>query len=203
MANEGMSSMNNLFHLDVVDYIVIVGMLVLSSSTGIYQAVCSESRQKTTHEYLLGNRQLGAFPVGISVFISVISAVSFMGNPAEVYVNGPTFWLVTLNGFAVGIIITRTFIPVFYRLQITSIYEYLEMRFNNVVRLLAVFISVVTGFIYMSFVIYGPALAISSITNLGLTLSIIVMGAVCTFYSSLGGIKAVIWADVFQVIFFP
>lgn len=203
MANDGGSSMENLFQLHFVDYIVIGLMLLLSMCIGIYQALFSGGKQKTTHEYLLGNRQLGAFPVGISVFISVISAVTFIGNPAEVYINGPTFWLVSLNGFAVGLIITRTFIPVFYRLNVTSIYEYLELRFNKVVRMSAVIISVISGFIYMSFVIYAPALAISSITNLSLDLSIIVIGAVCTFYSSLGGIKAVIWADVFQVRFYP
>lgn len=198
MANDT-SSMANMYNLSVVDYVVLFAMLGLSASTGVYHALFSSGKQKTTHEYLLGNRQLGAFPVGVSVFISVISAVTFIGTPAEVYVNGPTFWLTVPSLLIVGLVITRTYIPVFYRLQITSIYEYLERRFNKKVRMIAVVISLLFGFIYMSFVIYAPALAISSITDLSLNVSILIMGLVCTFYSTLGGIKAVIWADVLQV----
>lgn len=196
MANDTSS----MYNLSIVDYIVLFAMLLLSASTGVYHALFSSGKQRTTHEYLLGNRQLGAFPVGVSVFISVISAVTFIGTPAEVYVNGPTFWLTVPSLLIVGLVITRTYIPVFYRLQVTSIYEYLEKRFNKTVRMIAVVISLLFGFIYMSFVIYAPALAISSITDLSLDVSILIMGLVCTFYSTLGGIKAVIWADVLQAL---
>ena len=92
------------------------------------------------------------------------------------------------------------FVPFFRRLNVNTAYEYLERRFDVKVRLMASFIYVVTQFLKMGIVIYLPALALETVTGIDIQLCILVMGILCTVYTVLGGIEAVIWTDVIQVI---
>ncbi|PIK41511.1 putative sodium-coupled monocarboxylate transporter 2-like [Apostichopus japonicus] len=180
--------------LAALDYLIIVGMLIASALIGVFFAI----RQQSVSDYFLGNRHMSVFPVAISLTATSISAISYLGTPAEVYIHGPKYGLMATLGTFVPIVIVYCFIPVFYRLKITTVYEYLEMRFNNTVRFFALASQFVGGFIYMGIVVYTPALALSTVTGLNLTFSILAIGVVCTFYTSIGGIKAVIWTDVFQ-----
>ncbi|CAG2172815.1 unnamed protein product, partial [Oppiella nova] len=90
------------------------------------------------------------------------------------------------------------FLPVFYRLKVVSIYEYLEHRFDRRVRMAASLVFTSQMIIYMSIVLYAPALALNAVTGLSKWTAILSVGIVCTIYCTIGGIKAVIWTDVFQ-----
>ncbi|HLE57301.1 MAG TPA: sodium/solute symporter, partial [Rhodothermia bacterium] len=92
-------------------------------------------------------------------------------------------------------------VPLIRRLNLTSTYEYLEMRFHVAVRLMGSVLSVVYQLgARMSVVLFLPALALSAVTGVEVVPSILVMGVIATLYTVLGGIKAVIWTDVVQVI---
>lgn len=183
--------------LSVVDYIVLVFFLLVSAAIGIYHATCS-GRQSTSSEYFLADRSMSAFPVSVSLAVSVISAITFLGTPALSYVSGPAYWVNMFGRILSGIFTSLVICPVFYNLKITSIYEYMETRFNVTVRYITVFIHILSTLLVLGVIVYGPALALNVVTGLSLYGSIVAVGLVCTFYSTIGGIKAVVWSDLFQ-----
>ncbi|XP_026518947.1 sodium-dependent multivitamin transporter-like, partial [Terrapene carolina triunguis] len=117
----------------VADYTVFVLLLVLSSAIGLYYAL-SGGRQRTVQEFLLANRSMSFLPVALSLLATFQSAVAILGVPAEIYRFGTEYWFLGCC-YILGLLIpAHVFIPVFYRLHLTSTYEYLELRFNKAVR---------------------------------------------------------------------
>ncbi|KAJ3634046.1 hypothetical protein MTP99_010956 [Tenebrio molitor] len=92
------------------------------------------------------------------------------------------------------------YLPVFYKLQITSTYEYLNLRFNETVRLLGSILFLTKMLLYIPIVIYVPALAFSQVTGINLHLVTPLVCTVCIFYTTLGGLKAVVWTDTIQTV---
>nr|XP_033806558.1 sodium-coupled monocarboxylate transporter 1-like [Geotrypetes seraphini] len=180
------------------DYVVFAAMLVISAAIGIYYAFAGGG-QKTTKDFLMGGRSMSAVPVALSLTASFMSAVTVLGTPAEVYRFGAMYAVFAISYTLVIIISSEVFLPVFYRLGVTSTYEYLELRFNRVVRILGTLIFIIEMVLYTGIVIYAPALALNQVTGFHLWGAVVSTGVVCTFYCTMGGLKAVIWTDVFQI----
>uniref|UniRef100_A0A8B9NVI8 Sodium-dependent multivitamin transporter n=1 Tax=Apteryx owenii TaxID=8824 RepID=A0A8B9NVI8_APTOW len=183
----------------VVDYIIFALLLVLSSAIGLFYAL-SGGRQRTVQEFLLANRNMGFLPVALSLLATFQSAVAILGVPAEIYRFGTEYWFLGCSYFLGLLIPAHVFIPVFYRLRLTSAYEYLELRFNKAVRICGTVTFIFQMVIYMGVVLYAPALALNAVTGFDLWSAVLTMGLVCTLYTTLGGLKAVIWTDVFQTL---
>nr|XP_002130613.2 sodium-coupled monocarboxylate transporter 2-like [Ciona intestinalis] len=181
------------------DYVVFATMLAVSTIIGLYFAI-RDRRKKNTEEYLLAGRSMSPFPVAFSLSVSFMSAVTVLGTPVEVYRFGTMYaWL--MIGMLIALTVTaEVFIPVFYNMGLTTVYEYLEKRFNRAVRLTATFLFMVQTILYGGIVIYAPSLALSSVTGFNLWLSVVSTGAVCILYSCLGGLKGVIWTDALQAV---
>nr|XP_031539066.1 sodium-coupled monocarboxylate transporter 1 [Vicugna pacos] len=173
-------------------------MLLISAVVGIYHAFAAGGQQ-TPKDFLMGGRRMTAVPVALSLAASFMSAVTVLGSPSEVYRFGAIFSIFAITFFLVVVISAEVFLPVFYKLGVTSTYEYLELRFNKYVRLCGTFLFIVLTILYTGIVIYAPALALSQATGFDLWGAVVATGVVCTFYCTLGGLKAVIWTDVFQV----
>ena len=92
------------------------------------------------------------------------------------------------------------YVPVFYKMELKSTYDYLRQRFGEVARMFAVTCFLVQTALYLGIVIYAPALALSNTTGMNLWGAVVGTGAVCTIYTTLGGMKAVIWTSVFQAL---
>ena len=106
----------------VLDYILFVIVLIISTSIGLFFA-CRGGRQKTTEEYLMADRNLSAFPVAMSLLASYMSAITTLGIPSEIYKYG-TMWVWFSIGHILSIWITTTlFMPVFYKLRLVSVNE--------------------------------------------------------------------------------
>ncbi|XP_069485452.1 sodium-coupled monocarboxylate transporter 1-like [Ambystoma mexicanum] len=183
----------------VWDYVVLAAMLVISATIGLYYAF-AQGGQKTTTDFLMGGRSMTAVPVALSLTASFMSAVTILGTPAEVYRYGAMYAVFAFSFTLVVIISSEIFLPVFYRLGITSTYEYLELRFNRWVRLIGTLIFIIEMIVYTGIVIYAPALALNQVTGLNLWGAVVITGSVCTFYCSVGGLKAVVWTDAFQIV---
>ncbi|XP_067906294.1 sodium-coupled monocarboxylate transporter 1-like isoform X2 [Heterodontus francisci] len=181
------------------DYVVFVAILLISALVGIYHAVVGRG-QVTSEEFLLGNRQMSSLPVALSLTASFMSAVTILGAPYDTYHFGAVNAYFAIAYILVVILSAEVFLPIFYRLGVTSSYEYLEMRFNRWVRLCGTILFMIQTILYTGIVIYAPALALNQVTNFNLWGSIISTGIVCTFYCTLGGLKAVVWTDVFQIV---
>lgn len=182
----------------VWDYVVFAGMLLISAVIGIYYAFAGR-REQTSKDFLMGGRRMTAVPVALSLSASFMSAVTVLGTPTEVYRFGAIFSLFGFTYLLVVVISAEVYLPVFYKLGITSTYEYLELRFNKYVRLCGTIIYIIQTVLYTGIVIYAPALALNQVTGFDLWGAVVATGVVCTFYCTLGGLKAVIWTDVFQV----
>ncbi|XP_066264336.1 sodium-dependent multivitamin transporter-like [Branchiostoma lanceolatum] len=185
------------FH--VADYIVFSLMLLVSAGIGVYYR-CTGGKQKTTREFLMADRKMGVLPVALSLLASFTSAITLLGGPAESYTFGTQFWVIIFSYFFTFPVCGQVFLPIFYRLELTSAYEYLELRFSRPVRILGTCNYMLQMVVYMGIVLFAPALAIQAVTGLNVWISVVSMGVVCTFYTTLGGMKAVIWTDVFQCV---
>uniref|UniRef100_A0A7N8YPJ3 Solute carrier family 5 member 6 n=1 Tax=Mastacembelus armatus TaxID=205130 RepID=A0A7N8YPJ3_9TELE len=174
---------SNQKHFTVLDYVVFAFLLAVSIGIGLYNAL-SGGRQRTTQEFLMADRRMHCVPVSLSLIASFQSAVAIIGVPAEIYTHGTQYWFIGC-AYILGLLIpAHVFIPVFYRMRLSSAYQYLELRFSKTVRICGtltfIFQMVMTGF-----ELWGTVLA---------------TGLVCTLYTTLGGLKAVIWTDVFQTV---
>lgn len=127
-----------------------------------------------------------------------MSAITLLGVSAENYYYGMIFTVVNL-GYGLGTpIATRFYLPVFFGLQKTSTYEYLELRFGPKIRMLASLTYTLQMVLYNGIVLYAPAIVLESVTGLDRLISILVVGLACTLYSTLGGMKAVVFTDLLQ-----
>lgn len=186
-------------YFSTLDYVIFALLLVLSSGIGLFYAFTG-GRQRTTQEFLLADRSMSCLPVALSLLATFQSAVAILGVPAEIYTYGTQYWFLGIS-YILGLLIpAHIFIPIFYRLRLTSTYQYLELRFNKTARILGTITFIFQMVIYMGVVLYAPALALNAVTGLDLWGSVLAIGLVCTVYTALGGLKAVIWTDVFQTV---
>ncbi|XP_062816704.1 sodium/iodide cotransporter [Anolis carolinensis] len=195
------------------DYGVFALMLAVSTAIGLFQALRgppqgppkgSSSTPGTTatatEEFFTGGRRMPAVPVGLSLSASFMSAIQVLGVPAEAHRYGLKFLWMCLAQALNALLTATLFLPAFYRLGLTSTYQYLEMRFSKKVRLCGTVQYVLATMLYTGIVIYAPALILNQVTGLDIWASLLSTGIICTFYTTIGGMKAVIWTDVFQVL---
>ncbi|CAG5978806.1 unnamed protein product [Menidia menidia] len=183
----------------VWDYVVFAGVILGASGIGLFQAIRGR-KETSSAEFLLGGRQMTAVPVAMSLTASFMSGITVIGTPAEAYRFGSAFWLFGFSYAIMSVITAEIFVPLFYRLAITSAYEYLELRFSRPIRLIGTSMYIIQTALYTGLVIYAPALALNQITGLDLWGVLVATGAVCIVYCTLGGLKAVIWTDVLQMV---
>ncbi|NWQ77766.1 SC5A8 protein, partial [Columbina picui] len=184
----------------VWDYVVFAAMLLVSAVIGVYYAFAGGG-QKTSKDFLMAGRSMHALPVALSLTASFMSAVTVLGTPAEIYRYGAIFCIFAITYGLVVLCSAEIFLPVFYKLGITSTYEYLELRFNKYLRLCGTVLFLIqTASKSQSCSIGLIAISILQlITGFDLWGAVVATGVVCTFYCTLGGLKAVVWTDVFQV----
>lgn len=119
------------------------------------------------------------FPIAASLIASHISGITLMSIPAEMYANGTQYSLMVVCALIVGITLTYIYLPVFYELQLTSSFQYLEMRFDKSVRLMASFIYAISILIFIPIVLYVPALAFSQVSGINLHAISLTTSLVC------------------------
>ncbi|XP_020483072.2 uncharacterized protein [Labrus bergylta] len=190
---------SNQKHFTVVDYVIFGLLLAASMAIGLYHAF-SGGRQRTTQEFLMADRSMGCLPVSLSLIASFQSAVAIIGVPAEIYTHGTQYWFIGC-AYVLGLLIpAHVFIPVLYRLRLSSAYQYLELRFSKAVRICGTLTFIFQTVIYMGVCVYTPAFALNAVTGFELWGAVLATGLVCTLYTAMGGLKAVIWTDVFQTV---
>ncbi|GAB6026987.1 hypothetical protein CHUAL_013653 [Chamberlinius hualienensis] len=183
--------------LELWDYITLSVLVALSSAVGLYH-VFQSKKAKVTKDFLVSSKELGLFPLIMSTMGTFFSAIGMLGFPLEIYMNGIVFGLIVFPLLIHIPIGTLLYLPVFYKLNRNTIFEYLELRFCKTIRIFTSLLLSIQTMLYTAVVMYAPALAINQVTGLHLWASIISIGIVCIIYTSMGGIKAVVWADMTQ-----
>ncbi|KAI8438246.1 hypothetical protein MSG28_010853 [Choristoneura fumiferana] len=160
-------------HFTWTDYSVFVFMLAICTGIGLYFG-CVQ-KQKSTQDYLMGGRHMNVVPVTFSLVASFISGISILGTPTELYIYGTAYIFSLIGACLMSIIISFTFMPVLHDLQVTSAYEYLELRYDKRLRLFGSVIFSMFTMAWLPIVIYVPALAFNQVMS-GAMLLVMVKG---------------------------
>ncbi|MBS1563722.1 MAG: sodium/solute symporter, partial [Bacteroidetes bacterium] len=176
------------------------GILVLYFLAMIWIGWRTSRHQASTEDYFKGGKKIPAWASGLSIFGAKLSAITFISIPAKTYALDWTNFFFLMTIVMVMPIVLKYFIPFYRKLNVTTAYEYLQTRFNYGVRLLASMLFVLLQIGRMGIVLLLPSLALSVVTGIDVMTGILIMGIVSVIYTVMGGIEAVIWTEVVQVL---
>ncbi|MBN2295160.1 MAG: sodium/solute symporter [Pirellulales bacterium] len=183
-------------NLHWIDLTILAAYLATMAGIGIYFS----KRQRKLEDFFLARRGMSWLPVGLSLMAALNSGIDYVMQPAAVIKFGIILLIGNLSWFLLYPYVFFVTLPMFRRLNVYSAYEYLERRFNLAVRGLGAAIFILWRIGWMATALYVPCLAISTAVGRDdlLMPMIVTLGGLVTFYTMLGGIRAVIWTDVTQ-----
>jgi len=174
--------------------LVLVIYFVAMAAMGPYFA----RKNKTTENYFLGGRSFPGWLIGLSMFATSISSITFVAYPADAYKTAYLRFLPCLM-LPLGIFLaSKIFLPFYRRAHITSAFEYLEVRFGSGTRAYAATAFVIGQVTRLGMILYLVSMLVQEMTGLNAYYSILLGGVITSFYTITGGIEAVIWTDFFQ-----
>lgn len=180
----------------LANYTVLIFYLFISVIIGVFFS----RKQKSTEDYFTGGGRIPWWASGLSVFGTLLSAITFMAIPAKSFGTDWSFFFLNITAIIITPLIAFVFIPYYNKLKIKTAYEFLETRFNYTARAFGSLSFILFQLGRIGIVLLLPALAISIVTGIPVETSIIIMGVLCIVYTTFGGIEAVVWTDVMQVI---
>jgi SSS family transporter len=182
--------------MNPLDAAIVIAYLAVLAAVGIFFA----RRQRSLDDFFLARRSMAWLPVGLSLMAALNSGIDYLMQPSSTIRYGLILLVGTSSWLFLYPWVSRITLPFYRRLGGYTAYEFLEARFDVRVRLLAAGIFILWRLGWMATAIYVPCLAIQAAAggNIGLTTMILVLGALVTAYTMLGGIQAVIWNDVIQ-----
>lgn len=157
-------------------------------------------KQRSTEDYFTGGGRIPWWASGLSVFGTLLSAITFMAIPAKAFITDWSYFMLNMTAILITPVIAYIFIPYFAKLRISTAYEFLENRFNYTARALGSLSFILFQLGRIGIVLLLPSLAVSIVTGIPVEACILLMGILCIIYTAFGGIEAVIWTDVMQVI---
>ncbi len=158
---------------------------------------------KKSHEvegYFLANRSLPWWAVGLSVMATQLSAITLVGTTGQAYADGMRFIQFYFGLPFAMVILCMTVVPFFYRAKVYTAYEYLERRFDTKTRALTSFFFLISRGLSCGVIVAAPSVILSIVLGWNELTTILVMGLSTTFYTMFGGVQAVAWTDVKQMI---
>lgn len=173
--------------MQVIDWVILIITLFFIVFYGAWKTRGS----KNVQDYILGNNETPWYTVGISVMATQASAITFLSTPGQAFNDGMGFVQFYFGLPLAMIIICITFIPIYHRLKVYTVYEFLEQRFDLKTRSLAAILFLIQRGFSTGITIYAPAIVLSSILGWNLNLMNIVIGILIIIYTMTGGTKAV------------
>lgn len=177
-----------------LNWAVLVAYLVAMVLLGYYFM----RRGGDADDFFKGGGRIPWWAAGISIYATMLSAITYMAYPAKAYATDWTYYPMLVTILIVSFPVMKYYLPFFRRLNVTSAYEYLERRFNAVTRLMASALFIVFMVARMALVLYLPSLALTAVTGIDLYICIVLMALVTILYCTMGGVEAVVWGDVVQ-----
>lgn len=177
-----------------INWTVLALYLLAMLGMGIYFM----RREGDAEDFFKGGGRIPWWAAGISIYATMLSAITYMSIPAKAYATDWTYYPMLVTILIVSFPVIKYYLPFFRKLKVASAYQYLEERFNAATRLMASALFIVFMVARMALVLYLPSLALSAVTGIDIQLCIILMGVVTIIYCTMGGVEAVIWGDVVQ-----
>lgn len=181
--------------MSVIDWLVLCATLFFIILYGVWKG----RGTKNIEGYLLADRKLPWYHVGLSVMATQASAITFLSAPGQGYNDGLRFVQFYFGLPLAMVVLCVTFIPIFHRLKVFTAYEYLEQRFDNKTRSLTAFLFLLQRGLSTGITIYAPAIILSTILSVDITYTIIFNGLVVIAYTVYGGAKTVSYTQIFQM----
>lgn len=154
----------------------------------------------STEDFFKGGGKIPWWAAGISLFATMLSAITFMAIPAKSFATNWQYFPMGVTILIMAFPIVKYYLPFFRRLNVTTAYEYLEKRFNYGVRLMASSLFIIFMLARMALTLFLPSLALTTVTGIDIYLCIVMMGVITLIYCTMGGAEAVVWSDVVQGI---
>jgi SSS family solute:Na+ symporter len=179
-----------------LDWVIVAAYLVYM----IYDGLRLTKHSDKVEGYFLANRSLPWWAVGLSVMATQLSAITLVGTTGQAYSNGMRFIQFYFGLPFAMIILCVTVVPFFYRARVYTAYEYLERRFDAKTRALASFCFLVSRGLACGVIVAAPSVILSIVLGWNEITTILVMGLSTTLYTVFGGVQAVTWTDVKQMV---
>ena len=173
--------------MSTIDWIVLLGTLAFIVIYGIWKTRGS----KNLESYLKGDNDAKWWGIGVSIMATQASAITFLSTPGQAYTDGMQFLQFYFGLPIAMIILSVTFIPIFYKLKVFTAYEFLETRFDLKTRSLAAILFLVQRGLAAGITIYAPAIILSTLLGWNLGLTNVFIGVLVIVYTVSGGTKAV------------
>jgi SSS family solute:Na+ symporter len=178
-----------------IDWLVLVITILFIVVYGIWKS----RGTKDIEGYLLADRQLPWYQVGLSVMATQASAITFLSAPGQGYADGMRFVQFYFGLPLAMVVLCITFIPIFHKLNVYTAYEYLEKRFDNKTRSLTAFLFLLQRGLSTGISIYAPAIILSTVLNVDITYTTLFTGGLVIVYTVYGGTKAVSYTQMLQM----
>ena len=182
--------------MSTIDWVVMVVVMLAIPGYGLWRS----RGTATVGEYLLAGRNMPWYAMGLSIMATQASAVTFIATTGQSYVDGMRFVQFYFGLPIAMVILAATAVPIFHRSGVYTAYEYLEKRFDAKTRALASVVFLVQRGLSVGITLYAPAIVMSVIFGWNDRITTLVIGTICVIYTTKGGIPAVTWTDVVQMI---
>ncbi|GGE18466.1 sodium/sugar symporter [Psychroflexus salis] len=189
-------------NFELIDYLIFIGYAVLILGIGLWVSRDKKGQQKTAEDYFLASKSLPWWAIGASLIAANISAEQFIGMSGSGFASGLAIasyeWMAAITLIIVG----KYFLPIFIKKGIYTIPGFVESRYStNLKTILAIFWIALYVFVNLASVLYLGALALETIIGVPLIYGVIGLALFAAAYSLYGGLSAVAWTDVIQVVF--
>ncbi len=178
-----------------LDWAVLAGSLVFIVVYGLYKGRGSG----TTASYLLANKTMPWWAMGLSIMATQASAITFIGTTGQAYTDGMRFVQFYFGLPLALVIVSAIAVPFFHGAGVYTAYEYLEKRFDAKTRTLASIVFLIQRGLGVGVALYAPAVVLSVLLGWPDHWTVVAMGVLVIVYTTIGGIKAVTWTDVQQM----
>ena len=177
-----------------IDFGCIAGYMLFMIVLGSWFA----KGQKSTKDYFLAGKSIRWLPLAISMYATLFSSISYVMAPAEAF-RGDAQYLITFCVYPLASVLAIVlFIDFYVRLRITTVFEYMERRFTRWMSLIMLAVYALYRCLYAGIVVFSVSLVLSATMGFKLVPTMIGVGVAAIIYTTLGGMKAVIWTDVVQ-----
>ena len=181
-----------------LDWLAIGGYAVAVLVLGIVVS----GRTQSESDYFLAGRKEGWLPVAASTWATKLSALTFIGVPGVAIAGNFTYVQLWFGSFLAAYIVATIFVREFYRLQVSTVYEYLGHRIGPWTRTSGTLVFIVSRCLASAVRLAGCAIAVSVFFDLGLVQAIALIAGIAAVYVLTGGLRAVIWTDALQLVLF-
>jgi Na+/proline symporter len=179
-----------------VDWAILIAYLVWI----VWDGLRLTKKADQLEGYFLASRSIPWWAAGLSVMATQLSAITMIGTTGQGYVNGTRFIQFYYGLPLAMLILSVTLVPFFHNARVFTAYEYLERRFDAKTRSLTAFLFLISRGLSCGAVISAPAVVLSVILGIDVTTTCLLIGAPTALYTMFGGVQAVTWTDVKQMV---